>query len=66
MKFVRATLIALALAAAAIGFAAAGGISVEQGAAACQRCGDGYCAKSCENAITCPRDCGGGGGTAAR
>jgi len=37
-------------------------------AGACQRCGDGYCAKSCENQYTCPRDCGvtGGGTTAAR
>jgi hypothetical protein len=34
-------------------------------AGACQRCGDGYCAKSCENKYTCPQDCGGGGtGTA--
>ncbi len=32
-------------------------------ASACQRCGDGYCARSCENAQTCPQDCGGGGGT---
>lgn len=31
----------------------------------CQRCGDGYCAKSCENAHTCPQDCGGGTGTTA-
>jgi hypothetical protein len=58
MKYLRATLIALALAAAAIGFAAVGGISVEQGAAACQKCGDGYCARSCENERTCPQDCG--------
>ena len=34
----------------------------ETTAGACQRCGDGYCARSCENATTCPRDCGGGGG----
>lgn len=26
-------------------------------AASCQRCGDGYCAKSCENEFTCPADC---------
>ena len=39
----------------------------ETAAGACQRCGDGYCARSCENATTCPRDCGGGGGgTTAR
>lgn len=24
----------------------------------CQRCGDGYCARSCENELTCPADCG--------
>jgi hypothetical protein len=34
--------------------------------AACARCGDGVCAKSCENATTCPRDCGGGGGGTSR
>ena len=34
----------------------------EPTAGACQRCGDGYCAKSCENKYTCPQDCGGGGG----
>lgn len=28
-------------------------------ASSCQRCGDGYCAKSCgENEKTCPKDCG--------
>lgn len=26
-------------------------------AAACARCGDGYCARSCENEFTCPADC---------
>lgn len=26
-------------------------------ASRCQRCGDGYCAKSCENEISCPADC---------
>jgi hypothetical protein len=64
MKYLRATLIAIAL--AAVGFGAASTIDssiIEQKAAACQRCGDGYCAKSCENAQTCPQDCGGGGGT---
>lgn len=30
--------------------------------AACARCGDGVCARSCESATSCPRDCGGGGG----
>lgn len=33
----------------------------EPTAGACQRCGDGYCAKSCENKYTCPQDCGGTG-----
>jgi hypothetical protein len=28
-------------------------------AAACARCGDGVCAKSCENKYSCPQDCGG-------
>ena len=32
-------------------------------ASACQKCGDGVCARSCENERTCPRDCGGSGGT---
>jgi hypothetical protein len=32
-------------------------------AAACAICGDGVCAKSCENKYSCPRDCGGGGST---
>ena len=26
-------------------------------AARCQKCGDGYCARSCENEFTCPADC---------
>lgn len=26
-------------------------------AARCARCGDGYCARSCENERTCPADC---------
>lgn len=26
-------------------------------ASRCQRCGDGYCARSCENEFTCPADC---------
>jgi hypothetical protein len=31
-------------------------------AGACARCGDGVCAKSCESATSCPKDCGGGSG----
>jgi hypothetical protein len=58
MKYLRATLIAVALGAATIGVASAIDMGrVEQGAAACQRCGDGYCARSCENERTCPQDC---------
>lgn len=34
----------------------------ETTAGACARCGDGVCAKSCENKTTCPQDCGGSGG----
>ncbi len=26
-------------------------------ASRCQRCGDGYCARSCENEFSCPADC---------
>ena len=37
----------------------------ETTAGACQICGDGYCARSCENKYTCPRDCGGSTGTTA-
>ena len=33
----------------------------EPTAGACAICGDGVCAKSCENKYTCPRDCGGSG-----
>lgn len=65
MKYLRATAIAVALAAVSIGFGAASAVdnnNSEQGASFCARCGDGVCAKSCENAQTCPRDCGGGGG----
>jgi hypothetical protein len=69
MKYLRATAIAVALAAVSIGFGAASAVdnNSKQAAASCQICGDGYCAKSCENAQTCPRDCApGGGGTTAR
>ena len=65
MKYFRITLIGLALA-VSIGLGAANAIDTNRaqpGPAFCQRCGDGYCAKSCENATTCPQDCGPGGGT---
>jgi hypothetical protein len=38
----------------------------EPTAGACQRCGDGYCARSCENEYTCPRDCKATSSTTAR
>lgn len=62
MKYFRITLIGLALA-VSIGLGAANAINTsraENGTSFCARCGDGVCAKSCENAQTCPRDCGGG------
>jgi hypothetical protein len=73
MKRLRATLIALAICAASVGISVYGSFGVAstkdnngseqaQVTTACARCGDGVCAKSCENATTCPRDCGGGGG----
>jgi hypothetical protein len=64
MKYLRVTAIAVALAAVSIGFGAASAVdnNSKQDASFCQRCGDGICVKSCENAQTCPRDCGGGGG----
>ena len=65
MKYLRATLIAVALAVVSIGFGAASELGIsrgesQRGAVSCQRCGDGYCARSCENAQTCPADCAGG------
>lgn len=66
MKYVRITMIAVALAAASVGVgvAAFDNSAESKGTSFCQRCGDGYCAKSCENAQTCPQDCApGGGGT---
>lgn len=63
MKFVRASLIAIAFSAISIGFGYAQfGVARtvdNKEAAACARCGDGVCAKSCETAASCPRDCGG-------
>lgn len=67
MNLRRMLLIAAAAAAVAFGSVSLGlpGLA-EVGcttAGACARCGDGVCAKSCENATTCPRDCGVTGGT---
>lgn len=70
MRYLRATLIAVAFVVVSIGFGPASTADKSRGepqqeAASCQRCGDGYCARSCENAQTCPQDCGGGTGTTA-
>lgn len=69
MKLVRASLLAISFAAACIGigyahFGVAGAaVNESQTPAACARCGDGQCQKSCgENSTTCPKDCGGGPG----
>ena len=50
-----------AIAAGSISFGLPGltNVGVEQTAAACARCGDGVCARSCETAASCPKDCGG-------
>ena len=57
MKYLRLTLIAVVLAAASIGLGVLKATPDLPEAARCQRCGDGVCAKSCENAQTCPQDC---------
>lgn len=60
MKYLRITLIAVTIAVASIGFGVAAvnnGGAESDGRAACQRCGDGFCARSCENERTCPQDC---------
>lgn len=70
MKHLRTTLIAVAICAAYIGISFYGSFGAAntkdnsggeqtQVAASCARCGDGVCARSCENAKTCPADCGG-------
>ena len=66
MKVLRASLIAVAVSAISIGlgyahFGVARATDNEPAtAAACARCGDGQCQRSCgENEKTCPRDCGG-------
>lgn len=62
MKYLRLTLIAAALATASIGLGVANTIdkgTPEPEVSRCARCGDGVCAKSCENALSCPQDCGG-------
>ena len=66
MKFLRASLVAIAFSAVSIGFGYAQfGVAratdnERQTPAACARCGDGQCQRSCgENEKSCPRDCGG-------
>lgn len=70
MNLRRTLLIAAALCAVAAGSIsygltqpADGGLNAcaeqTRAAAACARCGDGVCARSCETAASCPRDCGG-------
>ena len=66
MKYLRATLIALAFAAASIAFGASAiDGSSEQGAAACQRCGVDIALGLVRTRKTCPQDCSGGTGTTA-
>ena len=68
MKFLRASIVAIAFAAVSIGFGytqfvARATDTAPQAPAFCAKCGDGQCQKSCgETAQSCPRDCGGGPG----
>jgi hypothetical protein len=50
-----ATFLAIVFGVISFGMLAGG----ETTAGACARCGDGVCAKSCENKYSCPQDCGG-------
>ena len=66
MKFLRTSLVVIALSAVSIGFGyahfdvARATDNKPQTAAACAKCGDGQCQRSCgENEKSCPRDCGG-------
>lgn len=68
MKYLRRSLLAAAFCAVSIGigyahFGVANALDTSGGqtqpAARCARCGDGVCARSCENAQSCPADCGG-------
>ena len=54
-----AALIAIAFGSVSLGLSGRSDVGVERTAAACAICGDGVCAKSCENKYTCPQDCGG-------
>jgi hypothetical protein len=63
MNLRRTLLIVAAVLAIAFGAISFGLVRLAGGgeptAAACAICGDGVCARSCENERTCPRDCGG-------
>jgi hypothetical protein len=66
MKFLRTSLVAIALSAVAIGIGysqfgvARATDNDSQPPAFCAKCGDGQCQRSCgENEKSCPRDCGG-------
>jgi hypothetical protein len=66
MLLIAAAAVAITLGAFSYGPPLLGG-GCEPTAGACARCGDGVCAKSCENQYSCPRDCGvASGGTARR
>lgn len=54
-----AALLAIAFGSASVRLSDRGDVGVERTAAACAICGDGVCARSCENKYSCPRDCGG-------
>lgn len=66
MKTLRASLLAVAFLATSIGFGyvqfgvARSADTGSETPAACARCGDGQCQRSCgESEKSCPRDCGG-------
>ena len=61
-----AALLAVACGAIMFGLPWRAGGCQEPTAAACARCGDGVCAKSCESKYSCPQDCGGAAGATAR
>jgi hypothetical protein len=73
MKFLRASVIAIAFCAVSIGLGYAQfGVTratehEPETPAFCAKCGDGQCQRSCgENEKSCPRDCGGVPQTSAR
>jgi hypothetical protein len=72
MKFLRASVIAIAFCAVSIGlgyaqFGVTRATEQPETPAFCAKCGDGQCQRSCgENEKSCPRDCGGVPQTSAR